>query len=97
MRTIILSPKTNRPVAGRLPALDALSVIKRWGGFSRESYACPTATGGVSIRGRLRTLAKRQRQPSERGWAIHSKRLSGSWAAASKSTVARCSLIGRAR
>jgi hypothetical protein len=31
MRTIILSPKTHRPVAGRLPALDALSVVKRWG------------------------------------------------------------------
>jgi hypothetical protein len=31
MRTIILSPKTHDPVAGRLPALDALSVAKRLG------------------------------------------------------------------
>jgi hypothetical protein len=31
MRTIVLSPKTHRPVAGRLPALEALSLAKRLG------------------------------------------------------------------
>jgi hypothetical protein len=31
MRTIILSPKTNRPIAARLSVLDALSVVKCWG------------------------------------------------------------------
>ena len=31
MRTIILSPKIHHPVAEPLPALDALSVAKRWG------------------------------------------------------------------
>jgi hypothetical protein len=31
MRTIILSPKAYRPAAGRLPALEALSVARRLG------------------------------------------------------------------